>query len=75
MDWASVLVTIALLYAGVGLLFGVVFLIAGLARVDPVATGSPWGFRLLILPGVVGLWPLMGMRWWRAGREGDHDAA
>lgn len=50
-------------YAALGLLFGAAFLTAGLARIDPAARASRWGFRLLILPGVVALWPWLLRRW------------
>ncbi len=53
-------------HALLGLAFAGAFLSAGLPRVDPAARGAGFGFRLLILPGVVALWPLMAWRWWRS---------
>jgi hypothetical protein len=53
-------------YAGIGLLVGIAFIVRGIDRLDPVATGSSWGFRLLILPGAAALWPLITRYWWRA---------
>lgn len=53
-------------YAGIGLLVGTAFIARGIDRVDPVATGSSWGFRLLVLPGAAALWPIISRRWWRA---------
>ncbi len=50
-------------YAGLGLLFGVAFVTRGVARIDPQAVGGSWGFRLVILPGVVALWPILARRW------------
>jgi len=50
-------------YAAVGLLFAAVFLVVGINRIDPAAKGSGIGFRLLILPGVAALWPVMFKRW------------
>jgi len=55
-------------YALAGLLFGIAFLTAGVSRVDHAAAGSGVGFRLLILPGVAALWPLLFMRWIGASR-------
>ncbi|MFM9996867.1 MAG: hypothetical protein ACKVU4_13830 [Phycisphaerales bacterium] len=66
---ASVIVGAALLYAGLGLIFAVAFVTRGVARVDHAAAGAPWPFRLLILPGVAALWPLMLRRWLAAARE------
>ena len=56
------------LYLAVGVLFALPFAFVGVQRIDPDATGAGIGFRLVILPGVVMLWPLMARRWLR--REG-----
>jgi hypothetical protein len=50
-------------YAALGLLFAVCFVAGGARRVDSQAVGAGWGFRLLILPGVAALWPLLLRRW------------
>ena len=50
-------------YAATGLLFAGPFLIRGAERVDPHIAASPVAVRLLILPGVVIFWPLLGWRW------------
>jgi hypothetical protein len=47
------------LYSAAGIAFGVAFVARGVQRVDPLATGTGWGFRLIILPGVAALWPLL----------------
>ena len=58
------ILTIALgLYLLAGLLFAVPFVLRGVNRIDPVAREGSWGFRLIILPGAVALWPwLIGRR-------------
>jgi hypothetical protein len=56
----------AVVYVVAGLLFGMAFVTRGVARVDPLAREAGWGFRLVILPGVVALWPLLLRRWWGA---------
>ena len=63
------LLAIAEAYAGIGLLFAVAFLTAGISRVDPVSKGSGIGFRLIILPGVAALWPVLLARWIRGRRH------
>jgi hypothetical protein len=50
-------------YFAAGVLFAVAFVATGLPRVDAGARGMPWSARLLILPGVTMLWPLMLMKW------------
>ena len=48
-------------YAACGALFATAFVPFGVDRVD--ATAKTLGFRLLIVPGAVALWPLMLSRW------------
>ena len=59
------LLATAEVYAAIGLLFAVAFLTAGISRVDPLSKGSSIGFRLIILPGVAALWPVLLTRWIR----------
>lgn len=56
-------VLLAALYLALGILFGVPFVLRGVNRIDPVAREGSRGFRLIILPGVVALWPLLARRW------------
>ena len=60
---ASVLV--AGLYLAAGLVFGLAFVTLGVQRVDDDAKGGSVGFRILILPGTILLWPLLAARWVR----------
>jgi hypothetical protein len=53
-------------YVGLGLLFAAPFVLRGVDRIDPGAKGASWGFRLIIVPGVVALWPILLRRWWSA---------
>jgi hypothetical protein len=50
-------------YFALGILFALAFVAAGIGRVDPVAKDSGVGFRLIIFPGVVALWPWLLKRW------------
>lgn len=46
-------------YAGVGLIVGLWLLLGGLKRVDTLGAAAPLRVKLLILPGLIALWPLM----------------
>ena len=46
-------------YLAVGALIAIVFVTVGLRRVDPKAAEGTRGFKLLILPGIAALWPIM----------------
>lgn len=64
---AQTLVGLLTGYAWLGLVFALWFIARGVARVDPAARGTGWGFRLLLLPGSLALWPLLARRCWRGG--------
>jgi hypothetical protein len=53
------------IYALIGVVFGVAFVLAGVTVVDGAAKGAPIGFRLLILPASAALWPWLAVRWLR----------
>lgn len=65
-----VIVTIILSLIGfyllAGLIFAIPFLIKGVTAIDEGATGSKWGFRLIILPGTMVFWPLLLRKWIKA---------
>ena len=46
-------------YLVIGALSGLLLLLFGLDRIDSEAKGSGVGFRAIIFPGVVALWPLL----------------
>ncbi|MEM1416252.1 MAG: hypothetical protein AAGH15_15195 [Myxococcota bacterium] len=53
-------------YLGLGAVVALLFVLLGIGRVDQGARG--WslgriGFRLMVLPGCVLLWPLVALRW------------
>ena len=50
-------------YAALGAIFAIAFVTRGVERLDPAAKGASRGFRLIIVPGVVALWPLLLRRW------------
>ena len=55
----SVLVNIAAIYAGCGLTVAVLFLARWCKSFDPSATEGSWGFRMLIVSGIIALWPVI----------------
>jgi hypothetical protein len=58
---AETLVLALGIYAVLGLIVGLIYMFGGAGRIDPAAKGKglPVRVRLLILPGIIGLWPLM----------------
>lgn len=65
-DVAEMVLTAAGLYFAGGLVFALVFLVLGLRSVDALAADGPLGFKALIFPGVVGLWPIVLLLWLNA---------
>ncbi len=64
-ELATWIVRLAGLYLALGVLFSIPFVARGVNRIDPVAAGGSWGFRVIIVPGVIALWPLLLVRWLR----------
>jgi Na+-driven multidrug efflux pump len=56
---ATWLVRLLGLYLLLGILFAVPFVIRGVGKIDPNAREGSRGFRILITPGVIALWPLL----------------
>ena len=77
--WAVWVVRLLGLYLAAGLFFAVAFHLRGMRRVDAGVRGSTWGFRILVTPGVVALWPWLARSWRRgvptAERNAHRDAA
>lgn len=60
---AQWIVNLVMVYALVGFLFAIVFVIWGIGKIDPAAKDSTAGFRFLILFGSATFWPLLLKRW------------
>ena len=66
---ATAFVYVLAAYAGLGLVFAMMFVWLGIARVDAGAQGAGVFFRLLVLPGVAAFWPMFLSRWTRGITE------
>lgn len=53
-------------YVAAGTIFAAAFLARGLTAVDPAARDAGLAFRAILIPGVVGLWPYLLIRWVRS---------
>jgi len=51
------------IYLITGLLFSIIFIIRGLSKMDEGAHGAGIGFKLIILPGCMVLWPFLLRKW------------
>ena len=49
-------------YFGIGLLFGLYTLLSGGEKIDPLLKENSWKLRLLILPGLIAIWPFLILR-------------
>ena len=52
-------------HGAAGVVFAVLFHRRGAATIDPATGRTGWGFRLVITPGIIALWPLLALRWRR----------
>ena len=60
---AQTLVWLLGIYVLLGIVFAPFFVLRGAARIDPSVKQSTWGFQVMIVPGVIALWPLLLLRW------------
>ena len=71
----EILLIIAAICLLVGVLFVIPFLMKGLNRIDEGAHGSTIGFKIIIIPGVIVLWPLLLSKWMKSNlNHGDTKA-
>ena len=56
-----------------GLFFVIPFIVKGVTRIDEGAKGSKWGFRMIIIPGVIVFWPFLLKKWMRVSKKIKHD--
>lgn len=49
-------------YFAVGLIVALIYVFLAAPRLDVAARGSGFFFRLMVLPGIAGLWPIMVIR-------------
>ena len=66
-DVARIIVALIESYALAGVVFAALFLPRAVARLDPRVAGGSRTLRLLILPGIAALWPLLAWRWLAGG--------
>ncbi len=59
----DVILNILATYLILGLIFSVAFISRGCQRIDSDAKDAGFGFRLLIIPATVALWPLLLNKW------------
>lgn len=60
---AQIIVAAFEVYALAGMVFALLFLPRAIARMDPGIAPAPLTLRVLLMPGIVALWPLFAWRW------------
>jgi hypothetical protein len=59
----SIILIAAGMYLLSGVLFAIFFLRRGMQKIDAAVHGSSWGFRFIILPGIIVFWPVLLNKW------------
>ena len=68
-----VILLVVALYLLSGFIFSIAFVCKGIGKIDEGAKGASWGFRIIILPGVVVFWPLLLRKWISSSKNKTHD--
>jgi len=69
----NVILTIVVVYLGCGFAFAIPFVITGANKIDEGAQGATWGFRIIIIPATIVLWPILLKKWIAAGKNKNND--
>ena len=69
MKTIELLINLFYLYLFFGVVFAVMFLWRGAAKIDEAARGISWKTRALLFPGSVALWPVLWRKWRHAARQ------
>ena len=65
----SIILVAVVVYVALGALFTILFQIKGLHKIDEATHGSPIGFRLIIIPGCLLLWPALLAKWIKTSKQ------
>ena len=57
------------IYLCCGIVFSIAFLVKGISRIDETTYNSTWGFKIIIIPGAIALWPLLLQKWIKAKKN------
>ncbi len=69
MNIVAFLLIIVIVYLGCGIVFALLFVFFGVTKVSETARGATAGFRIIILPGVTLLWPVLLRKWLRVTKK------
>lgn len=67
-SFISIFLLILGVYLLIGFIFSIAFLFKGLVKVDPVAKGSNFFFKLLLIPGICFFWIILLPKWLKSNR-------
>ncbi|MEO6455598.1 MAG: hypothetical protein ABIN97_16070 [Ginsengibacter sp.] len=59
----NIILTIIAIYLACGFVFAIPFVVKGANKIDEGAHGATWGFRLIIMPATIVLWPVLLKKW------------
>ena len=62
----SIIFIILAVYLAFGLLFALIFIFKGIEKIDTSAHGASRGFKIIIIPGIMALWPVLLNKWIKA---------
>jgi hypothetical protein len=64
-EFAAIVLAVLGIHFAIGVVFAIAFQARGLGQIDAAAARGSRGFRVVITPGVIALWPILLCRWLR----------
>jgi len=65
----QIILAVCYIYLLCGFVFALVFIISGVEKIDDAAIGSSFGFKMIIIPGAMILWPVLWRKWLQANNK------
>lgn len=69
----NIILAVIAIYLMLGFLFAIAFVIKGVNVVDEGAHGSTIGFRIIIIPGTIALWPVLLRKWMKTVKDKNQE--
>ena len=65
----QLILIVILIYALAGFIFMIPFIVKGITQIDQASEHSSFGFKLIIIPGIIVFWPVLLKKWLNSSKH------